>query len=108
MLMEGYWFSYALVIVILRGIIVVFTYIVRLTPNERFERYRLIILFIVIFFITIGWDYVINNSITYLCLTLWLWYVRFYNLFIVRFLLRIMLIVVWFRYINEGAVRLGY
>lgn len=40
----GYWFRYALVIVMLRGVLVVFTYIVSLVPNERFENYNLIYL----------------------------------------------------------------
>lgn len=41
-----------MVMVMLRGVLVVFTYIVRLFPNERFEVYNIIfvVVFIILFF----------------------------------------------------------
>lgn len=107
-IIERYWFRYALVIVILRGVLVVFTYMVSLIPNERFENYNLILLFFVIFVVTIGIIFNLIGDISYISLVLWISYVRIYNLFIVGFLFSIMLVVVWLRCINEGAVRISY
>lgn len=105
--MNSYWFSYILIIVILRGVLVVFTYIITLIPNERFENFYFIFLFFLIIIFISGWNEGYSYNINYLCLHLWLSYVRFINLFIVRFLLGIILIVVWLGYINEGAIRVN-
>lgn len=103
-----YWFRYIMIIVILSGVLVVFTYIISLIPNERFERYNLVVvvLFIIIFIGMYINKYVL--SIRYICLDLWLSYVRIFNIFIVGFLLRVMLIVVWLRRVGSGAVRIRY
>lgn len=106
--MEGYWFRYALVMVILRGVLVLFTYIVRLIPNEEFENYNLLLIFLVIFIVLGVGKFFYFEEIYYLCIVLWESYVRLYNLFIIRFLFRIILLVVWFRCIVEGAIRVFY
>lgn len=105
-IMGGYWFRYALIIVMLSGVLVVFTYIVSLIPNERFENYNLlymigIIIFIVrIFYV---WSYELKYGI--IRLRLWRNFFRIFNIFMVSFLLTIILIVVWFRYVGCGALR---
>lgn len=107
-IINTYWFRYALVIVILRGVIVLFTYIISLFPNESFESYNLIYIFI---FILLGIIYYFNSydfDIRYISFGLWISFMRIFNLFIVFFLLRIIIIVVWFRYIEYGAVRVNY
>lgn len=104
----GYWFSYALVIVILRGVLVLFTYLVRLVPNERFENYNLLYIFTILTIIMRGLFFYLFNDMDYVSLNIWSSYFRIFNLFIVRFLLRIILIVVWLRYMNEGALRVSY
>lgn len=105
---EGYWFRYALVIVILRGVLVIFTYIISLIPNERFERYNLVfvIFLIFIFFGYFIYKYFFNKN--YISLILWNFRLRIFNIFVVRFLLRIILIVVWIRSLNKGAVRIRF
>lgn len=105
----GYWFRYALVIVILRGVLVVFTYIVSLVPNERFENYNLIYL-VRIILVLVGRFYVwiYNFKFSIISLKLWRRFFGIFNIFIIRFLLIIILIVVWFRYIGCGALRIRY
>lgn len=102
----GYWFRYALIIVILRGVLVVFTYIVRLIPNESFENYNLVYLVSFILFMVGGfyvWLYECKYGVV--SLSLWRSFFRIFNIFIVGLLLRIMLVVVWLRYIGCGALR---
>lgn len=102
----NYWFRYALVIVMLRGVLVVFTYIVRLIPNERFENYNLLYIIGVIIFL-VGrfyvWLYDIKMGV--ISLNLWRRFFSFFNIFIVVVLLGIILVVVWLRYIGFGALR---
>lgn len=104
-ILGGYWFCYVLILVILRGVLVLFTYIVRLIPNESFENYNLIYIFILIIIIGI-FLYFYKYRIDYIRLFLWKSYFGIFNLFIVRFLLGIILIVVWLRYLGYGAVRI--
>lgn len=103
----GYWFGYALIIVMLRGILVVFTYIVSLIPNDRFEEYNLLYIFRLIIF-TIGGSYIFiyYNKFRRISLILWGSFFRNFNIFIVRFLLLIILLTVWLRYFGYGALRI--
>ena len=103
----GYWFRYALVMVMLRGVLVVFTYIARLIPNERFERYNLIYIMRILILI-VGGFYIVEymNKWRIVSLGLWVSFVRTFNIFIIVFLLRIILVVVWLRYMKYGAVRI--
>lgn len=56
-LMGRYWFRYALVMVMLRGVMVVFIYMVRLFPNESFEIYNLIyVVFLIFIFFYRGYN----------------------------------------------------
>lgn len=105
-LLGGYWFSYALVIVMLRGVLVVFTYIVRLIPNERFEEYNILyILGITLFMVGGSYIWVYQWKYSFVSLNLWRSFFRIFNIFIVRFLLLIILLVVWLRYYSWGALR---
>lgn len=106
-IIEIYWFGYVLVIVILSGVLVIFTYIVRLSPNERFENYNLVILLLVIF-ILIFRRYIYYDNMSYISLFLWVSYVGLYNIYIVGFLLGVILMVVWIVGVKLGAVRVIY
>lgn len=103
----GFWFRYLLLLVIIRGVLVVFTYIVSLFPNERFEIYNLIIIIIVcllrlyLVYEMCGLDY------RYISLNIWFFYIGIFSLYLVRFLLIIIIIVVWIRCLNEGAIRVN-
>lgn len=101
-----FWFRYVLLMVMIRGVLVIFTYIVSLVPNESFEIYGLVILFFLIrvFIITLSNFYNIENF-EYITINLWITYIRFLRLFLVGFLLGIILLVVILGHINNGALR---
>lgn len=104
-----YWFRYALVIVILRGVLVVFTYIVRLIPNERFENYNLLyIIGVIIFLIGRFYVWIYDIKMGVISLNLWRRFFSFFNIFIVVVLLGIILVVVWLRYMGFGALRVEW
>lgn len=109
MIIGRYWVGYILVMVILRGVLVVFTYIVRLIPNERFERFNILNMIIVLFII-VGRYYVWIYEIKFGMITLILWntYLGVFNVFVIGFLLIVILIVVWLRYMGRGALRVMY
>jgi len=44
LILGRFWYRFMLLLVILRGVLVIFTYISSLTPNERFELENLIYL----------------------------------------------------------------
>lgn len=103
-----YWYRYILVLVMIRGILVLFTYIARLIPNERFEYMRLIYIRLFIYIILlIKLKYKISyfGDRRFMVLKLWEISVGLYNLYIVLFLLIIIVIVVWLRNFDCGAVR---
>lgn len=100
-----FWFRYILLIVMIRGVLVVFTYIVRLIPNESFEIYGLIIFFSFILIILVGLDFFFFKDIRIIRINLWMTFLSILNLILISFLLVIILLVVYITYIEEGAFR---
>nr|YP_009058796.1 NADH dehydrogenase subunit 6 [Selenops bursarius]AIM52662.1 NADH dehydrogenase subunit 6 [Selenops bursarius] len=103
--MGGYWFSYMLMMVMMSGVLVVFTYMVSLSPNESFENYNLVYVFIFMVFAVSEFSYIYGKNMSFLSLVLWNSYFGIFNLFMVSFLLSVMLIVVWLSCKNDGAMR---
>lgn len=106
MVMGGYWYRYLLVMVILSGVLVLFIYIIRLIPNEKFESESLLYLFIFVIFIMGFSDFLWKFNWRFVSLNLWLSYFGIINLLIVVFLFGIILGVVWLRYMEYGALRI--
>lgn len=104
----GYWFRYILVIVILSGVLVVFTYIISLIPNEIFENYNIIYIYLFLIIRVISYEYILKNINDLIRLIIWVSWYGVLNIFIVSFLFIIILIIVWFRYSSEGAIRVNY
>nr|YP_026101.1 NADH dehydrogenase subunit 6 [Habronattus oregonensis]AAT02492.1 NADH dehydrogenase subunit 6 [Habronattus oregonensis] len=105
--MGGYWFSYALIMVMLSGVLVVFTYMVSLLPNEMFENYNFVYMVGMMILLLGGYFMVIyGEKWGVVSLNLWLSYVGMFNIFMVSFLLSIMLMVVWMSYMGYGALRI--
>nr|YP_010318771.1 NADH dehydrogenase subunit 6 [Asemonea sichuanensis]ULX45820.1 NADH dehydrogenase subunit 6 [Asemonea sichuanensis] len=104
--MGGYWFSYILLMVMLSGVMVIFTYMSSLYPNESFESYNLVYVFMFMIFYTgmLILFYNINHS--YISIGVWSSWFSMFNLCLVIFLLSIMLIVVWMSYMGYGSVRI--
>lgn len=93
--------------VMLRGVLVVFTYMVTLIPNESFEVNGLMILFVVIILFIIRYIIIYNVDFSLVTVNLWITFFSILSLFLVGFLLVIILLVVSLRYINDGAFRIG-
>lgn len=102
----SYWFRYLLLLVMLRGVLVVFTYIVSLIPNENFEIYGIIFVFIFMFFF-IKYYNIFNINIGFITLDLWESYLGIFSLFLISFLLTIIFLVVLLRDINLGSIRIS-
>lgn len=100
-----FWFRFIIIIVMIRGILVVFSYMARLSPNERFEASWAGI--IVVFFMWVIREYKWGESVSYSSLKLWENRVMEINIFIVSFLLIIIVAVVWVRRWRVGAVRVN-
>lgn len=103
----SYWFRYLLLLVILSGVLVVFTYIVSLIPNESFEVYMIVIVFFFIFFFIKYYD-LYNVNIGFISVNLWERYLGMFRLFLIRFLLVVIFLVVILRNINIGSVRVNW
>nr|YP_009072499.1 NADH dehydrogenase subunit 6 [Oxyopes sertatus]AIP86903.1 NADH dehydrogenase subunit 6 [Oxyopes sertatus] len=89
-----FWFSYMLLMVMLSGVLVIFTYMVSLVPNESFEVVNLVILlsFMISMFVKWGLDF--GGDMGIMSMDLWISYLGGFSLFLVVFLLVIMLLVV--------------
>lgn len=103
----SYWFSYLLLIVILSGVLVVFTYIITLIPNERFEITGLLFIIIFIFIYVIKYKEIFYNDIRLERVNLWNTYLGIFNIFLVRLLLLVILIVVFLSNIHYGSFRIN-
>nr|YP_009655376.1 NADH dehydrogenase subunit 6 [Epeus alboguttatus]QCL18093.1 NADH dehydrogenase subunit 6 [Epeus alboguttatus] len=107
MMIGNYWFSYALMMVMLSGVLVVFTYMVSLIPNTSFENYNIIYIMGMLMFMMGGMYMMIYmEKGSYISLNLWSSFISMFNIFMISFLLGIMLIVVWLSYLSYGAMRL--
>lgn len=101
-----FWFRFIIMIVMIRGVLVVFSYIARLSPDERFEIkwIGIIVFFLIWFYRKEHW----GESESFCSLKLWEESVINVNLFMVRFLLVIIVAVVWVRGWIAGAIRVKY
>nr|YP_010904385.1 NADH dehydrogenase subunit 6 [Heteropoda venatoria]WCS92213.1 NADH dehydrogenase subunit 6 [Heteropoda venatoria] len=103
--MGSYWFSYVLIMVMLSGVLVVFTYMVSLIPNEVFETYNLVFLVMFMLMMVGGFYSMYFLDKGFVSFNLWISYLGMFSLYLVIYLLGIMIMVVWISNLNEGAVR---
>lgn len=96
------WFSYLVMLVMLRGVIVVFTYMASITPNEKFEIRWVAVCILMIVGGRLWW---IEGEFTFGSLIIWDRSFLIINLLILVFLLCIMVMVVWVRNWWKGPVR---
>ena len=90
-----YWFRYMLVLVIMRGILVIFTYIARLIPNEEFEILGLVNFIIILILISKKEEFFVIEERRIMSLKIWEVWLLGLNIYLVLYLLIIMVIVVW-------------
>nr|YP_009107079.1 NADH dehydrogenase subunit 6 [Oxytate striatipes]AIT96926.1 NADH dehydrogenase subunit 6 [Oxytate striatipes] len=100
-----FWFSYILLMVMMSGVLVVFTYMVSLIPNESFEIYSLMFFFSFLMMMLLNFNFFFLSDMSFISMNLWMTELSYMNLFLVSFLLVIMLLVVYMSYMEEGAFR---
>ena len=96
-LIGSYWYRYLLVLVVIRGVLVIFSYIARLIPNEEFEILRLINFIIVGIIVFERRVFSFANDLREISFKIWEVWIIGVNIFIVVYLLVVMVIVVWLR-----------
>nr|YP_009744385.1 NADH dehydrogenase subunit 6 [Oxyopes hupingensis]QIE13338.1 NADH dehydrogenase subunit 6 [Oxyopes hupingensis] len=101
----SFWFSYMLLMVMLSGVLVIFTYMVSLIPNESFEIYNLMVLLSFMMMVFIKWSGLYKMDMSVISMDLWVSYLGLFSFFLVSFLLGIMLLVVVMSYMSEGSFR---
>nr|YP_010460113.1 NADH dehydrogenase subunit 6 [Lycosa singoriensis]UUC05160.1 NADH dehydrogenase subunit 6 [Lycosa singoriensis] len=100
----SYWFSYLLLLVMLSGVLVVFTYMVSLIPNESFEVFGMVFMFFFMFFF-VEYFNVFKVNMGFVSMSLWESYLGMFSLFLISFLLVVMFLVVLLSSMNIGSVR---
>lgn len=100
-----FWYRYILLLIMLRGVLVIFTYIVRIIPNERFEIIRLFYGGILVFFLMAMEGHFFIFKDLYIGVVLWQFRIFWVNLFLILFLLVVIIIVVWITLLERIPVR---
>lgn len=102
-----FWFSGILLLVMLRGVLVLFTYIASLSPNEIFEMVGVGVGLVVVCILSMrfGTEQVVIRDSRLMVVKLWEGLMGLVNLYIVVLLLFTILVVVWITRVFLGAVR---
>lgn len=101
-----FWGGYLLLIVMLRGILVIFSYILRLVPNLAFEEFRMFIpllLVLILVYLEMEKFYLIDFSLY--IFSIWGGSLRIITFYLVRLLLLLIVIVLHIREMKKGSVR---
>lgn len=101
-----FWFGYILIFILLRGILVIFTYVIRLIPNENFEYLSFILVFRTFLFLFLDTGYINIDEQRVMGPLLWEGIMGVYIIFLGRFLLRVIVMVIFLRNPLMGALRL--
>nr|YP_009680088.1 NADH dehydrogenase subunit 6 [Parachtes romandiolae]QDP17914.1 NADH dehydrogenase subunit 6 [Parachtes romandiolae] len=90
------WYGLVMVLVMLSGVLVIFTYMVSLIPNDKFELFNVFygLLFTVLMIMIYNMDVLLGWDISFLSLKLWELDFMIYLMFGLGFLLLIMLFVI--------------
>lgn len=107
-IIRSFWFRYIFVLVIMRGVLVVFTYIISVLPNERFELSSLVlvVLGLVILYKYSKFEEFIREG-GQGAIQIWWGVIIFVRIFLVIYLLVVIIIVVWIRILEKGAIRIS-
>lgn len=101
-----FWVGYLLVLVILRGILVIFSYILRLIPNLAFEEFNLFIPILMLIFILYSFlDKIYLSDLRSYCYVIWSNEIGIITFYLVRLLLLLIVIVLFLRIIRKGSLR---
>nr|YP_009172227.1 NADH dehydrogenase subunit 6 [Cyrtarachne nagasakiensis]ALF36384.1 NADH dehydrogenase subunit 6 [Cyrtarachne nagasakiensis] len=103
-----FWFSYMLVLVMMSGVLVIFSYMMSILPNESFEVSSLMILMLgMVIFLSGGefLEFIQNTSLS--SIMIWSGMMMMISMFLVIYLLFIMILVVWLSMMEWGAIRIA-
>nr|AJR33123.1 NADH dehydrogenase subunit 6 [Cyrtophora moluccensis] len=106
--LSSFWFSYMLILVLMSGVLVVFTYMMSVLPNEGFEVSSLVMLVLGVVFMTkySGYDeYFMDMSMG--SMKIWMSMTLVISVFLVIYLLVMMVMVVWLSMLEKGAIRIS-
>nr|YP_009240935.1 NADH dehydrogenase subunit 6 [Neoscona adianta]ALF63169.1 NADH dehydrogenase subunit 6 [Neoscona adianta] len=105
--LSSFWFSYMVILVMMSGVLVVFTYMMSVLPNESFEVSSLMMLVLGIVFLyknTLYNDFIQDVSLS--SMKIWVGVTMLMSLFLVVYLLFIMIMIVWVSMMEWGAIRI--
>nr|YP_009040719.1 NADH dehydrogenase subunit 6 [Argiope bruennichi]AIA77331.1 NADH dehydrogenase subunit 6 [Argiope bruennichi] len=106
--LSSFWFSYMVILVLMSGVLVVFTYMMSVLPNESFEVSSLVMLVlgIIVLYKYSGYeDFIQNISIS--SMGIWGSVTLVSSMFLVIYLLAMMVMIVWLSMMEKGAIRIS-
>nr|YP_009108134.1 NADH dehydrogenase subunit 6 [Araneus ventricosus]AIU45756.1 NADH dehydrogenase subunit 6 [Araneus ventricosus] len=106
--LSEFWFSYMMVLVLMSGVLVVFTYMMSVLPNESFEVSSLVMLilgFVLMYKGEVYDEFIQNVSMG--SMKIWSGISLIVSLFLIIYLLFIMVMVVWLSMMERGAIRIS-
>lgn len=101
-----FWFGYILILIVLRGVLVIFTYVIRLIPNESFEFFSFLIMGLRLLILFIRKSFIILDNQRLFRILLWEGFIRGFIIYLGILLLIIIIIVIFLRRMTEGALRI--
>nr|YP_009680184.1 NADH dehydrogenase subunit 6 [Neoscona scylla]QDF64718.1 NADH dehydrogenase subunit 6 [Neoscona scylla] len=105
--LSSFWFSYMVILVLMSGVLVVFTYMMSVLPNESFEISSLMMLilgFVLMYKSSIYSEFIQDVGLS--SMKIWTGVTMLMSLFLVMYLLFIMIMVVWVSMMELGAIRI--
>nr|YP_009172240.1 NADH dehydrogenase subunit 6 [Hypsosinga pygmaea]ALF36397.1 NADH dehydrogenase subunit 6 [Hypsosinga pygmaea] len=104
---SSFWFSYMVILVMMSGVLVIFSYMMSILPNESFEISGLLFLFLEIFLIyKTNYSSEFVQDVSLEGVKIWWNCSLMYSLFLVMYLLLMMVMVVWISLMERGAIRI--
>lgn len=101
------WLGYLIIVVIIRGVLVLFGYVLRLSPNERFEVNNLVFVLLLLLRIGVVKMGNLNQLGGGISIGLWGDYLGGLILYLVVFLLWMMVLVTWIGDIDSGSLKIN-
>nr|ACA62666.1 NADH dehydrogenase subunit 6 [Calisoga longitarsis] len=102
--MKTFWYSFVIMIVMLSGVLVVFTYMASMSPNEKFIWSGISLMILIVVFLGVlvdGWGY----PLSHVSLKLWDGWTMLVVGWLISFLLVVMLMVIWVSEWGDMAAR---
>nr|YP_009691858.1 NADH dehydrogenase subunit 6 [Cyclosa japonica]QEG58638.1 NADH dehydrogenase subunit 6 [Cyclosa japonica] len=105
--LSSFWFSYMIILILMSGVLVVFTYMMGVLPNESFEVSSLVV---IVMSLALMYKYsemnefIMEESLG--SMLIWSGSLYMLSLMLVIYLLIMMVMVVWMSMMEKGAIRI--